>query len=108
MAEDGDGEFAFDLNEPPLEHGNGTFLLCLTGFFFSRACLYSNCAISLLLYRFSYHCFPFFLTGFDLNLPLNEFGAVDFDYVQHLAGKPTCFLIQLDFARTCHGYLYYQ
>ncbi|KAF2937662.1 hypothetical protein DAI22_03g065600 [Oryza sativa Japonica Group] len=22
MAEDGDGEFAFDLNEPPLEHGN--------------------------------------------------------------------------------------
>jgi hypothetical protein len=60
MAEDGDGEFAFDLNEPPLEHGNGTSLLCLTGFFFSRACL-GNCAISLLLYRFSYHCFPFFL-----------------------------------------------
>uniref|UniRef100_A0A0D9ZUD1 DUF7769 domain-containing protein n=1 Tax=Oryza glumipatula TaxID=40148 RepID=A0A0D9ZUD1_9ORYZ len=23
MAEDGDGEFAFDLNETPLEHGNG-------------------------------------------------------------------------------------
>nr|AAL34940.1 Unknown protein [Oryza sativa]AAP51884.1 transposon protein, putative, Mariner sub-class [Oryza sativa Japonica Group] len=45
MAKDGDGEFAFDLNEPPLEHGN----------------------------------------GFDLNLPLNEFGVVDFDYVQHLA-----------------------
>jgi hypothetical protein len=46
MAEDGNGEFAFDLNEPPLEHGNCTFLLCLTGFFFSRACLYGNCAIS--------------------------------------------------------------
>uniref|UniRef100_I1P8A1 Uncharacterized protein n=1 Tax=Oryza glaberrima TaxID=4538 RepID=I1P8A1_ORYGL len=25
MAEDGDGEFAFDLNEPPLEHGNVDF-----------------------------------------------------------------------------------
>ena len=29
----------------------------------------------------------FFLIGFDLNLPLDEFGAVDFDYVENLAGK---------------------
>jgi len=29
----------------------------------------------------------YFLIGFDLNLPLDEFGAVDFDYVQNLAGK---------------------
>jgi hypothetical protein len=27
------------------------------------------------------------IIGFDLNLPLDEFGAVDFDYVQNLAGK---------------------
>ena len=36
--------------------------------------------------RFSYHCF-LFVTGFDLNLPLDEFGAVDFDYVENLAGN---------------------
>ena len=29
----------------------------------------------------------YFLIGFDLNLPLDEFGDVDFDYVQNLAGK---------------------
>jgi len=29
----------------------------------------------------------YILIGFDLNLPLDEFGAVDFDYVQNLAGK---------------------
>jgi len=29
----------------------------------------------------------YFLIGFDLNLPLDEFGAVDFDYVQNLADK---------------------
>jgi hypothetical protein len=28
-----------------------------------------------------------FWTGIDLNMPLDEFGAVDFDYVQDLAGK---------------------
>jgi hypothetical protein len=28
--------------------------------------------------------FPFW-TGFDLNLPLDEYGAVDFDFVQNLA-----------------------
>jgi hypothetical protein len=33
-----------------------------------------------------YHCFLFFLIGFDLNLPLDEYGAVDFDFVQNLPG----------------------
>jgi len=30
---------------------------------------------------------PFFLwTDFDLNLPLDEFGAIDFDFVQNMTG----------------------
>jgi hypothetical protein len=37
--------------------------------------------------RFHSKCVLFFWTGIDLNLPLDEFGAVDFDYVQDLAGK---------------------
>lgn len=32
--------------------------------------------------------FLFFLIGIDLNLPLDEFGAADFGYVQNLASKP--------------------
>jgi len=40
------------------------------------------------------------LIGFDLNLPLDEYGAVDFDFVQNLAGKTTlpCFF-KVNFAR---------
>jgi len=34
--------------------------------------------------------FSFFWTGFDLNLPLDEYGAVDFDFVQNLHGNPAC------------------
>jgi hypothetical protein len=30
--------------------------------------------------------FLFFWTGFDLNLPVDEYGAVDFDYLQNHAG----------------------
>jgi hypothetical protein len=38
----------------------------------------------------SFLSFLFLLwTGFDLNLPLDEFGAVDFNFVQNLAGKIT-------------------
>jgi len=40
----------------------------------------------------SYHVI-FFWTEFDLNMPIDEFGAVDFDYLQNLAGK--------------HSYYYY-
>ena len=47
------------------------------------------------LVSFFISLFPF-LTGLDLNLPLDEYGAVDFDFVQNLAGN---FLIQLDFFR---------
>jgi len=39
--------------------------------------------------------FPF-STGIDLNLPLDEFGVVDFDYVQNLSGKPWL-LFDVDF-----------
>jgi len=34
--------------------------------------------------QISFHSFS---TGFDLNLPLDEFGAVDFDFAQNLAGN---------------------
>jgi hypothetical protein len=27
------------------------------------------------------------MTGFDLNLPLDKYGAVSFDFVENLAGK---------------------
>jgi hypothetical protein len=33
-----------------------------------------------------YHIHILFI-GINLNLPLDEFGAVDFDYVQNLVGK---------------------
>jgi hypothetical protein len=33
------------------------------------------------------HVSCFFWTGFDLNLPLDEFGAVDFGYFQNNNGK---------------------
>jgi hypothetical protein len=32
-----------------------------------------------------------FSTGFDLNLPLDEFGAVDMDFMQNISGKIECF-----------------
>jgi hypothetical protein len=35
---------------------------------------------------------PFLLfLEFDLNLPLDEFGAIDMDFVQNIAGKIECF-----------------
>ena len=78
-----DGNAGFDLNEPEDdEHGNGTTSSCLVHVkhhFFSLAA----CSSSLVAKR---ACSSFFI-GFDLNLPLDEFGAVDFDYVQNLAGK---------------------
>jgi len=62
-----DGNAGFDLNKPEDdEHGNGTTSSCLVHVkhhFFSPAA-----------------CSSFFI-GFDLNLPLDEFGVVDFDYV---------------------------
>ena len=69
-----------DINEPTLEdhatHGN-VLLLCLFVCFDIKA---TTCS-------FVSH-FSFFLwTGFDLNMPLDEFGAVDLDFLQNLPGK---------------------
>lgn len=82
--EDDDGNLPFDLNEPVLEeHNNNGTVSVLLGLLFpfmiftAAACL----SISFLSLFFS------FSTGFDLNLPLDEFGAVDFDYVQNLTGN---------------------
>ena len=72
---DDDGDVAFDLNDPPLEHDNGITCSSLVHF---------ATVLSLPLNRFSYQ--RTIVTGFDLNLPLDEFGAVDFDYLQNLAG----------------------
>lgn len=75
LEEDDDGNLPFDLNEPILEdHNNGKQKRQIS-FSVSRF-LFSLLSLS----------FPFSI-GIDLNLPLDEFGAVDFDYVQNLAGK---------------------
>ena len=43
-------------------------------------------------------CFLFI--GFDLNLPQDEYGADDFDYVQNLAGKINLpYFFKVNFAR---------
>jgi hypothetical protein len=54
------------------------YSVCLFFFFIFKATTCANVS----------HCLSsFFWTGFDLNLPLDEFGAVDFDYLQNLPGK---------------------
>jgi hypothetical protein len=77
--EEDDGDV--DLNEPILEDDttNGNVLLGLFGFFV----LYSKQerVVTFLIF------FLLFWTGFDLNLPLDDFGAIDFDYLQNLAGN---------------------
>jgi hypothetical protein len=75
--ENDDGNTSFDLNEPVHdENGNGTTsssLVHVKHYFFSSAACTTACSS--------------FFIGFDLNLPLDEFRAVDFHYVQNLAGK---------------------
>ncbi|XP_066374537.1 uncharacterized protein [Miscanthus floridulus] len=61
LEEDNNGNFAFDLNEPILEDHNDS----------GNVSTFSEFVVS-------------FLTGFDLKLTLDEYGAVDFDYVQNL------------------------
>jgi hypothetical protein len=54
--------------------------------------------------RISFSFFPFW-TGFDLNLPLEEFGAVDLDFLQNLPGKIygcACFFSIL---RSCRDFI---
>ena len=76
LEDDDDGNLPFDLNDPVMEdHGN--------------VCFHFFCIIPCTFY----HSLSFFYTGIDLNLPLDEFGAVDFDYVQNLPGNSfsTCY-----------------
>ena len=56
--------------EPPLEHGNVMSILSI---------------------------FFYFWTGIDLNLPLDEFGAIDFDYLHNPHGKHAYIYIMLFF-----------
>ena len=73
VEEDDDDNLPFDLNEAILEdhttYGNVLRLFVLF--------LYSKQQRVLMFLIF----FILFWTGFDLNLPLDEFGAVDFDYL---------------------------
>jgi hypothetical protein len=72
---------AFDLNEePPLEHDNGIAICSFLVHLFAIRCYLFLSIVS--------HIRRTIVTGFDLNLPLDEFGAVDFDYLQNHAGTP--------------------
>ena len=75
LEEDDNGNFAFNLNEPILEDYNdsGNVFPSLS-LLFPSSSTFSEFVVS-------------FLTGFDLNLTLDEYGAVDFDYVQNLPGN---------------------
>jgi hypothetical protein len=73
--QDDDGDVVFDLNDPPLEHDNG-----ITG---SSLVHLLPCHLFLSIVS---HIKRTIVTGFDLNLPLDEFGAIDLDYLQNFAG----------------------
>jgi len=44
------------------------------------------------LYLVISHIIVFLSIGFDLNLPLDEYGAINFDFEENLAGKINFFL----------------
>jgi len=79
VEEDDDDNLPFDLNEAILED-HTTYGNVLSSFVLF---LYSKQQRVLMFLIF----FLLFWTGFDLNLPLDEFGVVDFDYLQNLPGK---------------------
>ena len=79
VEEDDDDNLPFDLNEAILED-HTTYGNVLSSFVLF---LYSKQQRVLMFLIF----FLLFWTRFDLNLPLDEFGAVDFDYLQNLPGK---------------------
>jgi hypothetical protein len=58
-----------------------TTVMCLSQFVLSH--LYEQHPMQII---FLSKCGLSFSTGIDLNLPLDEFGAVDFDFVQNLTG----------------------
>jgi len=49
----------------------------------------------------------YFWTGIDLNLPLDEFGAVDFDYLHNPHGKHAYIYIMLFFLVCTDSYIYF-
>ena len=71
--QDDDDNDVFDVDEPEVHHGGNASLSALVCFL-----AYADFA------QFLNHCF---FTVLDLNLPLDEFGAVNFDYLQNLAGN---------------------
>jgi hypothetical protein len=76
-AEDDDADAVFDLDEPEDDHANDADSV-------GTACSFYP---SVVVDFFSVSGIIVFFTVLDLNLPLDEFGAVDFDYVQNLAGN---------------------
>ena len=75
--EHGDGNAGFDLNEPPLEHGNDNASLIS---FLLRRILFELFIIVSFLYVIASHIIVSFWIGFELNLPLDEYGAINLDF----------------------------
>jgi len=69
---DDDANDVLNLDEPEDHHGGNASLSCILPLF--------------RLFLVLIICFIFF-TVLDLNLPVDEFGAVDFDYIQNQAGN---------------------
>ena len=93
LEDDDDGDIPLDLNEHEADDGNASFDLNKhvhdehgNGTTPTSSCLAACTVHNVLLFVAELSCSIFFI-GFNLNLPLDEFGAVDFDYVQNLAGK---------------------
>ena len=83
-AEDDDTDAVFDLDEPEDDHANHANHANHADSVGTTCSFYPFVVVD--FFRFLISLFPFF-TVLDLNLPLDEFGAVDFDYVQNLAGN---------------------
>jgi hypothetical protein len=77
-----DNDNDVDVDDEPQDHpgGNASLSACVCVFFFCSFLFSSHHTV----YEPQYHCF---CTTVDLNIPLDEFGAVDFSYVQNDAGK---------------------
>lgn len=86
VVEDDNGNATFDLNEPVLEdvNDNGKFPSAYDMIWWDSISTAYDFISSFT-----------FLTGIDLNLPLDEYGAVNFDFLENIAGKN--FLLQQAF-----------
>jgi hypothetical protein len=99
--EDGAGNAEFHLADPEDDDGNVFFISTSLRWSMITVISVFHCfrwSMSKLVSFFDIHsrrmhvrlhseCVLFFWIGIDLNLSLDEFDAVDFDYVQDLAGK---------------------